>query len=203
MTKSAKSPKPKATKTSKSNVKADKPSKPSKSTTGGKESKKDAIFKHICEQHVMGITEVAKLDIALAIGFKNPRSEGFSKPLKELTTDGLVTKGSKKDSLSLTDKGMESMPEDLDPSSKDPSQVHDHYIEFIEKKAKGGVDKVRPLYEMLLNFEAHSVADLAKELGYGNPRSFSNTKIIPAMKDMGLVEDAGKGKIQFTDKVPK
>ena len=200
MAKSTKSTKPKAAKTSKSNAKAD---KPTKSSSDGKPSKKDEIFRHICEQHAMGIEEVAKLAVAVAIGFKNPRSEGFSKPLKELTTEELITKGSKKDFLSLTEKGKESMPEDIDASAKDPSQVHDRYIEFIEKRAKGGVDKVRPLWEIMKDFEVHSVSDIAKELGYGNPRSFGNTKIIPAMKEMGLVSDEGKGKIRFTDKVPK
>lgn len=200
MAKPTKSTKPNAAKTSKSNAKA---GKPTKSSCVGKPSKKDEIFKYICEQHVMGIEEVAKLDVAIAIGFKNPRSEGFSKPLKELTTEGLVTKGSKKEFLSLTETGVESMPDDIDASAKDPSQVHDRYIEFLEKKAKGGVDKIRPLWEILKDFEVHSVSDIAKELGYGNPRSFGNTKIIPAMKDMGLVSDEGKGKIRFTDKVPK
>jgi hypothetical protein len=201
MAKTMKSTEPKASKAPKTTAKAAKPSasKPSPAKIG---SKKDAIFRHICEQHAMGIQEVAKLDVALAVGNKNPRSDGFLKALKELTTiEGLINKGSKKDTLVLTDKGIAAMPEDLEVSN-DPSKVHDRYIEFIEKKAKLGADKVRPCWEILSDRQAHSIPDIAKQLGYSNPRSFQNTKIIAAMKEMELVEPVGKGSVKFTDKVP-
>jgi len=188
---------PKATKT-KTAAKAAKPSKVSPAQKKG--SKKDEIFRYVCEQHAVGITEVAKLDVALAVGYKNPRSETFSKSVKELIeVDGLLTKGDEKDIYSLTDEGKASMPDDLEVSN-DPIKVYDRYIEFIENKAKMGADKVRPLWEILMDRKPHPIADISEELGYSNPRSFSNTKIIAIMKDMGLVE--GKKEVMFTDKVP-
>lgn len=179
------------------------PKKNNTKATGGLSDKKDQIFRYICEQHVMGVAEVDKLQVAFGVGNKNPRSEGFAKALKELMTDdGLVTTGSKKDSLALTDDGINSMPDDM-AVSNDPSKIHDQYIDFIKKEAKGGSDKVRPLWGILMDFKPHAVNDISETLGYGNPRSFGNTKIVAAMKKMKLVANVGKGSIQFTDKVPK
>ena len=167
-------------------------------------SKKDQIYRYICEQHVMGITEVDKMDAALAVGNRNPRSEGFSKAVKELgAIDGVITKGNKKDTLTLTEKGIQSMPKDLDMSSGgDPSKIHDRYIEFIQGKIKLGSDKVRAVWEIFMDRQAHTINGIAAKLGYNNPRSFANTKIVQEMKKAGLVENAGKGQIRFTDKVP-
>lgn len=189
---------PKATKTSKTAAKASKPSKISPVQKKG--SKKEEIFRHVCEQYAIGITEVAKSDVALAVGYKNKRSEKFSKGVAELIkVDGLLSKGGKKDTLSLTDKGKESMPHDLEVSN-DPTKVHDRYIEFIESKAKSGAEKVRRLWEILMDRKPHPIAAIAKKLGYNNPRSFGNTKIISIMKEMDLVE--GTKEVMFTDKVP-
>lgn len=48
--------------------------------------------------------------------------------------------------------------------------------------------------------QAKEVKKLAEELGYKNPRSFHNTKIITTMKEMNLLEDAGKGMVKMTEK---
>lgn len=150
----------------------------------------------------MEIKQVDKLDVAIAVGNKNPRSEGFAKAIKQLTKDdGLITSGNGKDSLTLTQKGIQSIPKDLEVST-DPSKIHDRFVEFIQGKAKMGSDKVRPLWEILMDRKPHSVKNIATELGYKNPRSFANTKIIQAMKEVGLVDDAGNGAIQFAAKVP-
>ena len=203
MTKSSSSSpsKAKVSKAFKTTAKA--PKKKVSKAKGGSSDKKAQIYRYICEQHAMGITEVDKLQLAFGVGNKNPRSEGFAKSLKELISDdGLVKAGSTKDSLALTDKGINAMPDDLDVTN-DPSKMHDQYIEFIKKEAKAGFDKVRPLWEILLDFKPHAINDISETLGYTNPRSFGNTKIVAAMKKMGLVENVGKGSIQFTDKVPK
>ena len=55
------------------------------------------------------------------------------------------------------------------------------------------------MWELLSDRKAHSVNSIAETLGYKNPRSFGNTKIIAAMKEAGLVENVGKGAIQFTE----
>jgi hypothetical protein len=63
---------------------------------------------------------------------------------------------------------------------------------------KGKVDQ---LWDILKHREVHDIKDLSKELGYSNPQSFLNTKIIATMKDMDLAKkDSGKGKIQMKDK---
>lgn len=199
---SASSSKPKAAKAAKSSTKKAKSSSP-KNKASGQGPKKDLLFRFFCEQHTMEIKEVSKVDASLAIGYQNPRSEGFGKALKELMdVDGLVTKGSGKDTFALTDAGIQAIPEDLQVCSKDPTEAHDRYIGFIEKKIKVGSDKVRRVWEILVDGQAHSINDISEKLGYKNTRSFGNTKIIPTMKEMELVEAAGKGAVKFTKKVP-
>lgn len=191
---------PKATKASKTTPKAARPSKvtPSKSYS----SKKDQIFRYICKQYVMGIVEVDKMGLALAVDNKNPRSEGFHKSVHELLNENILQKGQKKDTFSLTDKGIKTVPKDLEMSKDlDPASIHNHFIGFIQDSVKMGADKVPQLWEILMDFEPHSIVDISKDLGYGNPRSFSNTKIISTMKDMGLID--GKKDVMFTDKVPR
>lgn len=195
---SSSSPKPKAVKATKTTAKTPK----SSSSSSSKGSKKDQIFRHLCEQHVMGVTEVDKAGVAFAVGYTNPRSEGFTKALKELIKKaGTVMAGTTKESITLTQKGIQEIPQDLEVSN-DPSSMHDRYIKLIENKAKMGADKVQPLWQILMDGKPHKVNDISIALGYKNPRSFANTKIIQAMKAAGLVKEVGKGAIQFTDKVP-
>lgn len=56
---------------------------------GGHSSKKTQIFRYVCQQQTMGIVDVRKLCIALAVGNKNPGNVGFKTPLKDLFTDGV------------------------------------------------------------------------------------------------------------------
>lgn len=180
----------------------------SSSKTAKGSSKKDQIFLYICQQHAMGMTEVNKLDVSLAVGNKNPRSEGFANALRELMnvdrTVGTADSGGKKDRLRLTERGIASIPAGMEMTT-DPTRVHERYIEFVQQKVKLGADKVRSFWEILQQdrTQPRSVKDIATKLGYNNPRSFGNTKIVAVTKELGLVEDAGKGLVQFTDKVPK
>ena len=175
---------------------------------GGKKSiedVKDIVFKMLCENHGVGIKEVQKMALASEAGYGNPRSEMFLKAIKSLTQDdGLITKGGSKDTFALTEKGVKNIPEDMkvDPNApRDHTKLHNSYIKMIEKKAKGGKDKIPQVWDILKDREVHSIPDIAKELGYSNPRSFVNTKILAAMKEMELIENAGgKGIIQMTNK---
>mmetsp|Transcript_14927 Transcript_14927/g.41277 ORF Transcript_14927/g.41277 Transcript_14927/m.41277 type:complete len:206 (+) Transcript_14927:239-856(+) len=181
------------------------PRKPTKKTKGSSssfETKKNAIFRYMCEQHAMQITEMDKRDIGLAVGNENTRSEGFHKPFKQLQADGLIatTTAGGKDTFGLTDEGIQKIPKDLTTTKGDPTTKRNRYIEFVEKRVKMGKDKVRPLWGILKDGKSHTVKDISNQLGYTNPRSFGNTKMITILKDMKLVEDAGKGAVQFTAK---
>eukprot|EP00536_Pseudo-nitzschia_multiseries_P003600 jgi/Psemu1/302048/fgenesh1_kg.56_\ len=80
-------------------------------------------------------------------------------------------------------------------------EVHERFLVQLEQKCSCGAEKVRSLWDILKDRKVHKVNDVAKQLGYGNPRSFGNTKIIPLMKSMGLVSnEAGKGNVQMSDK---
>jgi hypothetical protein len=187
--------KPKATKAGNS-AKVAKPTGGSRSL----ETVKDFIFRSACENHAMGIKDTTKMDLALKAGYGNPRSDTFAKAIQALVSGGLFMKGAAKESFALTEKGEGKIPSDIMKSApKSNSEMHEHYVAFLEKKVKLGAQNVRPLWDLLKDRKPHTINDLSKKLGYGNPRSFANTKIIPLMKEMGLAEDSGKGSIVLTD----
>ena len=159
---------------------------------------KDKIFRAVCENHVVGFT-LDKERLALECGYKNPRSEKFAKSLKELIeVDGTVS-----EDLTLTEKGLKMIPDDLD-LDKDPTKIHDKYIEILLTKCNlKNESKLRILWDELMDGKPHKIEDLSKLLGYKNVRSFGNTKVIAAMKGMKIAEDAGKGWVKFTDKMFK
>jgi hypothetical protein len=162
---------------------------------------KDKIFQYVCKQHTLEATPVDKEEIALSAGFKNPRSAGFADPLKELIASGLLCKGNG-NNIDITEKGIANMPKDLDVSQMKIEDLHNSYKECIISKLGGkNADKVHKLWELLMDRKAHSIEDVAKELGYGNPRSFGNTKIIPAMKEKKFVVEVDKSLIKFSEKV--
>jgi hypothetical protein len=160
----------------------------------------DAMFKFMCNEHSFGMTEWTKMELANVVGFANPRSEKCGKGLKVLVNDEkLAVKGSKSDTLILTTKGIALKPKESKP--KNIHEVHERFIEGLKHKLKSGKDKVDQLWEILKDRQIHDIKDVAEQLGYKNPRSFLNTKIIATMKEIGLVKgDSGKGKVQMTDK---
>jgi hypothetical protein len=160
----------------------------------------DAMFKFMCNEHSFGMTEWTKMELANVVGFANPRSEKCGKGLKVLVNDEkLAVKGSKSDTLILTTKGITLKPKESKP--KNIHEVHERFIEGLKHKLKSGKDKVDQLWEILKDRQIHDIKDVAEQLGYKNPRSFLNTKIIATMKEIGLVKgDSGKGKVQMTDK---
>eukprot|EP00537_Pseudo-nitzschia_pungens_P011025 CAMPEP_0172384146 /NCGR_PEP_ID=MMETSP1061-20121228/1945_1 /TAXON_ID=37318 /ORGANISM="Pseudo-nitzschia pungens, Strain cf. pungens" /LENGTH=229 /DNA_ID=CAMNT_0013112669 /DNA_START=228 /DNA_END=917 /DNA_ORIENTATION=+ len=159
----------------------------------------DAVYAFMCNEHSFGMTEWSRLELANAIGYANPRSDKFAKGLKILVSEaGLAEKGSVGGSLVLSKTGIADMPKDC--GAKTLGDVHERFLVQLEQKCKLGSDKVRTLWGILKDRKVHKVSAVAKELGYGNPRSFGNTKLIPLMKSMGLVNEAGKGNVQMSDK---
>jgi len=164
----------------------------------------DAMYKFMCEEHSFGITEWSKIELADAVGFTSPRSDKCGKGFKVLVIEEkLAEKGNcskSSDTLVLTANGILQKP--IISKPKDINEFHNRLINGVEKKVKIGSNKVRPLWEILKNRQVHDIKTVSVMLGYKNPRSFENTKIIATMKDMGLVSnnDLGKGKIQITNK---
>jgi AraC-like DNA-binding protein len=187
-------------------AKVAKPVKPTKNPATGKparnktsnEETRTKMFQFLCEQHTFGLTQVSKLELAIRVGYKNPRSATFAHTLKGLVTDGLIGKGYTKDTLCLTPEGIAQKP--AQPAPQNLSELHNCYIQFLEKKVTLGKAKVRPAWQLLANGEAKEIQQLAKELGYNNPRSFANTKIIAAMKEINVLENAGNGMVKMTAK---
>lgn len=158
-----------------------------------------AVFDFMCGEHSFGMEQWSKTDLACALGYSNPRSDKFAKALSLLTkTQGLAEKGSAKDTLKLTAKGLAAKPGETTPATLE--EVHERFLARLNGKAKCTAANIRTVWDVLADRKVHGVASLSSKCGYSNPRSFGNTKLIPLMKTMGLVEDAGKGKIKMTDK---
>ena len=178
--------------------------KSSAGSTGGKNGKfeavKDAVFRSICERFSMGVKEASKAEVGLENGYTNPRSDTLLKVIKALLDEDLIQNcGKKKDHYTLTTKGEKNIPSELAFQPKSLADLHEKYVTLLMKKVKGGQNKIRSLWEILLDRKEHSIAEVAERLGYRNPRSFQNTKIIQTMKEAGIAE-GGAGKVQLAPK---
>lgn len=198
------STKPKATKAKATAPKTGR--KPKKSTgtsnKGGTkrtpEEVQDLIFRAICENHILGMKDTSKVDLAIKAEYTNPRSEGFTKALSALVDKDLINKS--KDSISLTPKGVENMPDDLSPP-KTSAEIFQVLKSVIETKVKGSGAKLLPeMWDFLADGKPHTIKDVASHLGYENLRSFGNLKMVSALKELGYAENAGKGSVQLTNK---
>eukprot|EP00977_Amphora_coffeiformis_P026481 scaffold26980_cov130-Amphora_coffeaeformis.AAC.5 len=164
------------------------------------EALKDAVFRTICEHFFMGFKEVSKIAVALEHGYTNPRSETILRIFKALQKeDGLTQNCAKKEHVTLTVKGENNIPSDLAFQPKSLKDLHEKYITLLMKKVKGGQNKIRPLCDLLMDGKEHSIEEVADRLGYKNPRSFLNTKLIQTMKEADLAE-GGTGKVKLADK---
>lgn len=198
MARSSSSTKSKATRGKSSNAKGSGKKKTKTASSTGLKTKADvaeAIFKFICEEHAFGMTEWNRADLASAIGFGNPRTEKFAHGLKILLCDGRVETRNK-GIIVLSDKGIAEKPKDVQPKTLE--EVHERYIKQLEAKATSA-KCVRGLWEILSDRETHNIDEIAGELGFTNPRSFMNTKVIGLMEKMGLVTKKGKN-VTMTDK---
>jgi hypothetical protein len=157
-----------------------------------------AVFRFMCDEHAFGMTEWTREELANAIGFGNPRTEKFARGLKMLMTEeGLAVNGTKKGTLVLSHMGIAQKPVESRP--KTLADVHERFLEQLEKKAASGANNVRPLWEILEDRKYHTIDTIARQLGYGNPRSFLNTKILGLMVTMGLLTKTAKS-VKMTDK---
>ena len=184
-------------------AKASKSSKTKIAKSNGKfDEVKKNIFHYVCKQNQIEDIPVGKEELALAMGFKNPRSEGFAKPLKALISDDMIRPENKGGTIIITEKGRSNMPKDLEVSTLDKSAKHKIFKEIVVSKLGGkNSDKVDQVWDILMDGKEHTILDIAEEMNYKNPRSFGNTKIIQTMKEKGLVEETGKGVVKFTSKV--
>ena len=158
----------------------------------------DAVFRFMCEEHSFGMTEWTREELASAVGFNNCRTEKFTRGLQILMKQkGLAENGSKKGTLVISPRGVAQKPPESQPKTLE--DVHNRFIEQLRKKAASGPDKVPLVWEILKGRQWHDIKDIAKTLGYGNPNSFKNTKIMKLMEQMGIVKRE-KSRYQMTDK---
>ena len=155
-----------------------------------------AIFKRICEEHAVGMTEGSRTDLAAALGSGNPRTEKFAHGLKILLDEGDLQAGNK-GMLELSGKGIAKIPKDVEP--KTLAEIHEGYIKRLEATVSSGAKHVRELWEILEDRKTHTINEIASKLGFTNPRSFTNSKAIAIMGKMGLITKEGQN-VTMTDK---
>ena len=168
--------------------------------TGLKDAKAvaEALFKYMCEEHAFGMTRWTRDDLASALGFGNSRTQKFVDGLKMLIEQqGLAQKGTKAGTAELSPKGIAKKPADIQPTTL--KAIHDRYIKRLEDTVACGSNNVLPLWKILKDRKIHTIDEIASELGYKNKRSFTNTKVITLMVDMGLVTRESNN-VTMTDK---
>jgi len=130
--------------------------------------------------------EWTRAELASEVGFGSAKTEKFTKGIALLVKEKkLAESGSKKASLVLSELGISQVPPETKPKTLE--EIHNRFQEHLKKKAKSSAGKVPEIWAILADRKSHDIKDIAKELGYGNPNSLKNTKILQMMETMALV----------------
>jgi hypothetical protein len=160
----------------------------------------DSVQNRICqpmvEMHALDITEPLRKYVARLAGYSNVTSGGFAPAMSALKREGIM-ENAPQNRYKLSNKGLSLLPVVASPKSND--ERHARFLELVSKIAGGSKDKAKRIFNVLKDREVHHTSDVAASTGYGGPTSGGFAPILSALKNLGLVRNAGKGLIRMTD----
>jgi hypothetical protein len=163
------------------------------------------ILEELASKRAVGIEKIDLHAMALAVGYKNPRSDAVFEAMKLLKKDGLMNKN--KVECWLTDKGVEEkVTEEEVP--EDPDAVLEHYWNALDsqlatnkKAGKTAREKAKDLWDLLSDGKVHNEAAVFRVTGYSVWNTTGLEQIMKHMKQLELVTKDKKKSLQLTDKV--
>jgi predicted transcriptional regulator len=166
----------------------------------------DKILEELTKCYKIGMSEMPMDTLAVAVGYKHPRSDAVADAMKQLVKDGLVAKT--KGTCKFTETGMERYVPKETPVAN-PEEAMDrfwqHYLTKLKTMKAGSGDAVqvgaKAVWAKLSGGEAFSKEELVAETTYSMHRSTGFEAIMKALKDLGFTEVVNKGKVSFTAKM--
>jgi hypothetical protein len=145
--------------------------------------------------------DVPKKLLVVMSGYSHMKSKGFAKAITKLTTDGIVQRSpSETGSVQFTKRGVELIsPECIVPSIHSNSQVQERLLEIIYKKKGTPVDRVKKIWNCLLDGRAHSIPELLTASGYNHTNSKGFANMLSNLKELELTTQPGNKMLKLTD----
>ena len=181
-------------------IKASKPKAAPKKKSGAKGAGADKvkgdpkakIIKGLLELRKFNIFEASKVHAAMFADYKNMRSAGFTKALKELKNSGLIEFPSK-DTVRLTTKGASSIPDGA--AFENNEEALERLKELTKQLCGKTGSKIDQIISFLSDGEKHTLKDVAAATGYTNLRSAGLSNVLAELGKLDLiVREAGSSK---------
>jgi hypothetical protein len=148
----------------------------------------NALYKYMSKEHTWGRKTWTRNQLADAVGL-NPRGVKFEKGIEMLRFEKKLAEASytkKKCILRLSQYGVAQISPEYKPTTL--SEVHERFLKRLEETVNSsGVQKVRPLWAIIVDRNTHSINDVSRALGYEKLQSFLDTKILLHMVQLGLI----------------
>lgn len=150
----------------------------------------------------VGIVSVDEKEVLLKTKYKRTDSTGYRKAMTKLIKELChVTRSN--GHLSLTQEGVEYVKENGVTVDIKPASMEDHQEQLLETlfdNVKAPKEKIRAMWNVLLNGKARSREELLEAGGYLRPDSTGYRDFMKWCKKLDLVEVEGSG-CKFTDTV--
>ncbi|CAB9498713.1 expressed unknown protein [Seminavis robusta] len=142
---------------------------------------------------VLRTEDIPEKLLVLMVGYKNTASTGYLKAKSHHRKANRIQVS--KGIVRLTEAGIEAGP-DVDPP-RDNREIQARIKELVKQKKGVPSDKLDIVFDILLDGQMHSKAELLEAAHYKHPSSTGFLKIMSAMKELGLTEGDSKS-VKFT-----
>lgn len=166
-------------------------------TPGRKLPVRTRIIQSIAELRALGSTSPPRIEVAMFAGYGNSASKGFTNPLSQLKSEGLIEYPNSK-TVALTTKGIESEEAKCISPPKDNFEVHSRIKTLLKPKQV-------EIFDKLADGRVHERHVLADSVGYKNMASKGFANSIGKMSSLGILHyptdsnDKRKKLVQLTD----
>jgi len=164
---------------------------------------REAILQALSDLHSVGNTSPDIKLVATTADYKAPDGKAFRTAIKRLVDSGFITKT--KGEVTLTAKGLESLPAARPPPSAEEQQAK--LIEMILKNPKelpGGlpdVEKTTLVFKTMLDGKSHTKVELANVAGYSRTDTKKFRNLVKRFAQVKVIDDSAGSEIQFNDSV--
>ena len=167
---------------------------------------KEKLFKVLAELHYFGKTTFDIKDVARSAGYSCITGKAIRAAIKELKDENVFTR--EKDDITLTEEGIESLPQVDTSSLPTDEEKQQKILEAIMKddsdcKPITNAEKTKDVFDTLLDGKSHTKQELVEVAGYKRMDTKQIRNLFKKMLKLGILEndETSKGSVRFADSV--
>ncbi len=145
------------------------------------------ILDELAALAALGITAPVKIQLALMSGYSNPRSGGFSEPLRRLCESGMVHYP-RPGFVAITESGLVAARPAAVPASTE--ELQSRLLEKLDGPRRRILEALIQIYPV-----ATTKDDLGGSLGYTNVRSGGFSEPLRSLRELGLIDYPSPGRV--------